>query len=268
MFNSISDYKDSKDLAAKCIELRENLKNIEQKIQKFTTSLKKNQKLAKEKEKQLLELSKEISKLNDNKEALTQLSLSLGNTLDEIAQINSIVKKNSERITKLKNTRTSLGLFAIKKKKEIDLEIVSLDSESQTLKESLPVLQKKTQGYSLVEDLTSDLASVNQQLNTLNKQKAKIEAKTIKTEDEMISEMVQTEEGKLVIAHYQKILEYKKKYQTGNVVSFGSYQGNPIKWKVLSMSEDKALLVTQEAIDCKKYNEKYKDVTWKTCTLR
>ena len=58
---------------------------------------------------------------------------------------------------------------------------------------------------------------------------------------------------------------------TGSIVQFGRYEtGNgikPIKWRVLESSSS-LLLITEQAIDCRKYNEECVSVTWETCTLR
>ena len=45
-------------------------------------------------------------------------------------------------------------------------------------------------------------------------------------------------------------------------------QKQPIKWRVLSVTGDEALVVADQALDCQPYNETYKSVTWETCTLR
>lgn len=56
------------------------------------------------------------------------------------------------------------------------------------------------------------------------------------------------------------------------VYKFGSYQYDsqkkPIRWKILERKQDRALLITEEAIDVKRYNENFEDTTWEKCTLR
>ncbi len=55
---------------------------------------------------------------------------------------------------------------------------------------------------------------------------------------------------------------------------FGSYpftadgKKKPIKWRLLKKEKDKALIITEMGIDCKKYNKLHNNVTWETCTLR
>ncbi|WP_049962373.1 DUF6273 domain-containing protein [Oribacterium sp. FC2011] len=59
--------------------------------------------------------------------------------------------------------------------------------------------------------------------------------------------------------------------KTGSIVQFGRYEnGNgvePIKWRVLE-NTNSLFLLTEQAIDCRKYNEKNENVTWEKCTLR
>ena len=57
-------------------------------------------------------------------------------------------------------------------------------------------------------------------------------------------------------------------YKWGNdTVRYFKYE--PIKWRVLNVSRNDALLLADKALDCKNYNEPYhQDVTWETCTMR
>ena len=60
----------------------------------------------------------------------------------------------------------------------------------------------------------------------------------------------------------------------GSVIKFGNYPQNrkdkkePIEWRVLAVEGGKALLISQYALDCKRYNEERKDTSWEECTLR
>jgi len=73
-----------------------------------------------------------------------------------------------------------------------------------------------------------------------------------------------------------KIQELKNFKKVGNIVTFGAYEQDnnrangkePIEWIVLDQKEGKALLLSRYVLDCKKYNETWKAVTWETCTLR
>ena len=62
--------------------------------------------------------------------------------------------------------------------------------------------------------------------------------------------------------------------QVGDTFRFGQYpQGangkvQPIEWRVLTVENGRALVISEKLLDCVKYNEGYTDVTWETCTLR
>ena len=64
---------------------------------------------------------------------------------------------------------------------------------------------------------------------------------------------------------------YNGKYYT---FTFGNYpQGEdgeeqPIEWRVLAVENGKALVISEKLLDCVRYNEKFTNVTWETCTLR
>ncbi len=75
------------------------------------------------------------------------------------------------------------------------------------------------------------------------------------------------------------------KANVGSTVEFGEYPADnknarkPVKWKVLSKENDRVLLITEDAIDCKSYHESYLGMVisliwnqcvpkWKNCSLR
>ena len=61
----------------------------------------------------------------------------------------------------------------------------------------------------------------------------------------------------------------------GDKIEFGNYQQQseseektPIEWRVLAKDGKKVLLISDEALDWRLFNEQYEDVTWETSTLR
>lgn len=63
---------------------------------------------------------------------------------------------------------------------------------------------------------------------------------------------------------------------SGDVIFFGHYEqdnqnGNglePIRWIVLAVFNDKALVISESILDVKKYEDSGRDATWETCSLR
>ena len=53
-------------------------------------------------------------------------------------------------------------------------------------------------------------------------------------------------------------------------LSFGHYgrDNSPIVWKVLSIVDNEALIITKECIDSKNYNASYEKTTWETSSIR
>lgn len=66
------------------------------------------------------------------------------------------------------------------------------------------------------------------------------------------------------------------KAKVGDTVFFGSYEQDndasngkeDIEWLVLTKKDNRLLVISKYALEMQKYNEKWNDVTWKTCTLR
>ena len=64
--------------------------------------------------------------------------------------------------------------------------------------------------------------------------------------------------------------------QIGDYIEFGSYEqdgdrstgSESIEWLVLDKEDDKILVISKYALDCKPYNEEDKNITWEKCTLR
>lgn len=62
-------------------------------------------------------------------------------------------------------------------------------------------------------------------------------------------------------------------YEVGSIVQLGTYiqdgdVAEPIDWIVLTVEDDRALLVTEKIIDCQRYHSEYSDCTWETCYMR
>lgn len=66
------------------------------------------------------------------------------------------------------------------------------------------------------------------------------------------------------------------KAEVGSYFVFGSYEQDndtdngkeDIEWIVLEKKDDRLLVISKYALDCKQYNESNSSVTWETCTLR
>ena len=74
----------------------------------------------------------------------------------------------------------------------------------------------------------------------------------------------------------QKTKDQLKNIKVGNYINFGAYEQDnntsngkeDVEWLVLEIKDGKALVISYYALDCKPYNTSYTDVTWETSTLR
>jgi hypothetical protein len=56
--------------------------------------------------------------------------------------------------------------------------------------------------------------------------------------------------------------------QVGDIIQLGTFAGQAIDWRVLSVEGGKALLTSEHVLEERLYNEQYVEITWETCTLR
>ena len=71
-------------------------------------------------------------------------------------------------------------------------------------------------------------------------------------------------------------MENFKKAKVGDYLFFGIYERDnntsngkeDIEWLVLEVKDEKLLVISKYALDCKQYNTSYRNVTWETCSLR
>ena len=75
---------------------------------------------------------------------------------------------------------------------------------------------------------------------------------------------------------YEKYGEVLKAANVGDTIKFGKYEQDnnlsngkeDIEWNVLAKEDNRVLLISKYALDCKQYNTELTDVTWETCSLR
>lgn len=66
------------------------------------------------------------------------------------------------------------------------------------------------------------------------------------------------------------ILHKGDKYEFGHYPKQSDGKDEPLLWRVLDVDDTKgrALLITEDLIDCRKYHETWKSLTWEDCALR
>ena len=76
----------------------------------------------------------------------------------------------------------------------------------------------------------------------------------------LIKDLLKTDEHLIAVR--------ENKYTAGGTVSFGSYQGRPLNWRVLRREGNELLLLCEDIIDCKQYSKTWTAVNWEQSSMR
>ena len=84
------------------------------------------------------------------------------------------------------------------------------------------------------------------------------------------------EEKAREIEEKNRVLHFKDiDVKIGGVIGFGKYKQSSVNsldseivWKIIDIKNSKALLISNYALECRRYNARYEDVSWEECTLR
>ena len=173
-------------------------------------------------------------------------------------QIADYTKEIEERNAK----KSSLGIFAIKEKKELSREIAVLENTITDNKIKINKLlaqqsEFKSKSY---EDICATFESIKKQLEALKEQKSSAELREI---------LNKTEFGKKVLKDYDAF----KNISVGSCINFGNYYftptiKSPITWVVLEKRGSQALLLAKDGIDCKPYHDSNAVITWQQSSIR
>ena len=281
LFESIDEYQDSAVLAQSCYEkAEEKKKKAEEEKKKAEEEKKKCDELYKEYKAAVrnektgavkkAEAHKEIDSLKIIYNNLKNLKDSWQGIEDELFSLNRKLKSIKSEMDSLTNEKSSLGFFAVKRKKEITERMVVLGSDQKSLMDNIASLEKKTQGYNTLSELESKISRTLQQIEEQSKIIEKLSSD--RSSQSIRDELCTFELGKKLIKRFdcfQNIKEHQ-------YITFGAYEQDnntsngkeDIEWLVLEVKDGKALVISKYALDCKPYNTSKTDVTWRTCTLR
>ncbi|MDD6094768.1 MAG: DUF6273 domain-containing protein [Clostridia bacterium] len=65
-----------------------------------------------------------------------------------------------------------------------------------------------------------------------------------------------------------RIEQINNRLSDGDIIYFGTYNSEPIAWKILKTESNKMLLITENSIAQKPFTDDIKNVTWETSSLR
>ena len=252
-FLKIADYKDSKERSSYCLEkAKECRKNAEELAKSVVVTLTNIGKI-----KELDEVKEQYCKLLEFQETFSQI-------LSEYNVLQTNKKALEETIHSLEEKKSHLGIFAFNEKKATEEKIQTKQRELSSLNQNITNKKLSMNGYSSEEQLNNVINDLNNKITTLEDQFEGVkhlgvsEAKKILNNNKDVQSVVLK-----INTDLSKFL-----FNVGNIINFGEFGGRKIEWKILDVVEDKALLICNDILCKKEYNESYIDVTWQTCSLR
>ncbi|MBQ8318735.1 MAG: TIR domain-containing protein [Lachnospiraceae bacterium] len=176
--------------------------------------------------------------------------------------------------------KDGLGIFAIKRKAEIDNELQRIPIQQKKVQEKLEELEKflETKCENAIDDfiveknkrmeeIKSELLTANEMLQTLNSNDCGYQNEEATIEKFVCEINSSGELDELVRIYYETQFNNVNKH---DVIKLGRYQNEDIEWIVLDKQDDKCLLLAKYAVeilpfDCYREDEKSE---WGNCTLR
>lgn len=197
MLLSIPDYLDSSDLAGSC-------KNEWKKYFDRYTVLVANYKALSQKASgasREQQIRNEINKLSSEKSCLERLATSFPNDNRELDSTEAEIKSKKEKISALQTERASLGIFAGKRKKEIDGNVYGLQRDVDALNSKAVQLKNALSGYSSVDGINSKINSIEGQIAKLQTELTEAEgnAAQLGSIDDVINELLSANIFKFVL---------------------------------------------------------------------
>jgi len=208
-----------------------------------------------------------LSKLLKKQTQLKALMSTLPSIIETIRTLNRQIAENKREADKLIKEKESLGIFAGKRKKEINRKCDEYDSENSAKNKEIKRLEEQLNGCRSLEDVKREHATITAQIDKIRKELAWLNG-AMKREKNIRDMLSKDPIGLKVL----KDTDYKilmEKHRPGKKIKFGRYKGKEIEWIVLQRNIGSALLISADVVDCGPFNvfDKYY-CEWYRCDLR
>ena len=189
-------------------------------------------------------------------------------------QMNQLNAEKAEALNKLNALRfkhDSLGLFAGKEKKRLDVEISGVTEAIKQIDLNLNAIRGQLGGFNNKAAANNALAITKSDVSALQ---VKIEeTKGSGSSGYSYNQAIEAMKNPRILA--KVIAKASDLLIAANVpICFGNYLQvynnvkTPIEWVVLKKTADRALLISKYALDSQQYHTSTTPVTWERCSLR
>ncbi len=188
LLHSIPDYLDVQEFLSSAKGQWEAKKSRFNLLVSSYTHLKESANIAS----QILDLERSIRQWTKEQEELESLLREAPLVSQSIASYTSELQQRNSTLSELERERSSLGIFAGKRKKEIDAAMQPIQSEINALKAKIDEEKKKLNGYSSANEIETKLRSLKDSILKAEEKREVLNApvEVAGTEDEIISELL------------------------------------------------------------------------------
>ena len=213
----------------------------------------------------------------DAKQKLSKLNGICDNFDEVVVGIRKLTEQKAKTGSKLDELRSrydSLGVFAGKEKKQLESEIAEASETMYQIDTKLAYANELLGGFSTKEEAQKALVATRADVALLY---SKVTAGQGENETEWSfgqALKVLLSNPRVIEIVSEKNLKEVSTYKGFVKIMFGRYPQSPkdtiseIEWLVLKKEEDKVLLISKDALDCKKYSEGNTEVPWEKSSLR
>ncbi len=208
LLSSIPDYLDSSELAGTCKgEWKKCLDRYTALVANYKALSQKASGVSREQQ-----IKNEINKLSSEKSRLERLATSFPNDSRELNSTETEINSKKEEISALQTERASLGIFARKRKKEIDGNVYVLQRDIDTLNSKAAQLKNALYGYSSADVINSKITSIEGQTAKLYAKLTEVETNAAQfgSIDDVINELLSDNIFKFVLKNLSVLSESLK----------------------------------------------------------
>ena len=279
-FQSIADFKDSKDKAKECLDKAEAARkdailadgkekmNVES-ISSYENAIKLFESVSgwKDADEQITDCKQKIEQLKIKEE---EDRLEAERKAEERKNALSKAKKKAKKITIIFTPIVAVIIVFIIVLNALIIPNVKYNSAVKMMNNG-----EYDEAYAILNEL-GDTDSISESM--YNRAMGYIKADDKISAYLLLSKIVGYKDAGDKVAEYKPIY---KKYclstaTVGAKMLYGSYEQDndtsngkeDIEWLVLAKEGNRLLLISDKALDCQQYNESWEDVTWETCSLR
>ena len=223
-------------------------------------------------------LSEKIKQLMSKKATLEAAMANLTVVGEQLKQAVDGCNFLQYKLDNLRREREGLSVFAVVRKFEINEEETRAQEEFRRLKTLEISLKEKCGGYASTEECTEELNAVTSEIEKTRQQIDAVNSTPTMSKEEIMAELRMYPLGRELLSSFEvpikKISVIPSGCRVGDHINFGRYNQfgsgdkSPVEWQVLEINNNKMLVVSKYAIDCKAYSNAPGAATWEDSSLR